>query len=332
VVTVTDSAPAPFDQLSPIVVAEAAESIGLRPSGRLFALNSYENRVYQLGDEDGALWVLKFYRPARWSDAQIAEEHGFTFELADADLPVAVPILRDGESLFVHQRLRFAAFAYLAGRAPELDDRATLTLLGRTLARVHAIGAKARFQHRAALGIERFGVQARRQVIDSGFVPEALAEQYALVSEQVIRRVRHSFEAFGPLPALRIHGDCHAGNILWRETGPLFVDLDDCMAGPRIQDLWMFLSGDAASQQSTWAALMEGYELFGEFDFAELTLVESLRSLRILHHAAWIAHRWGAPAFPRAFPWFADARYWERHIADLLEQLAAMDDPPILAR
>jgi Ser/Thr protein kinase RdoA (MazF antagonist) len=239
---------------------------------------------------------------------------------------------RDGRSLFVHRRLRFAAFSYLAGRAPELDDRGTLTLLGRTLARMHAVGATARFEHRPALGIERFGEQARRFVIGCGFVPESLAEQYARVSEQVIRRVRQAFDAHGSLRTLRIHGDCHAGNILWRENGPLFVDLDDCMAGPRIQDLWMFLSGDAASQQSAWAALMEGYELFGEFDYAELTLVEPLRSLRILHHAAWIANRWSDPAFPRAFPWFADARYWERHISDLFEQLAVMDDPPILSR
>jgi Ser/Thr protein kinase RdoA (MazF antagonist) len=169
-------------------------------------------------------------------------------------------------------------------------------------------------------------------VLDSGFVPEALGEQYERVSEQVIGRVRQCFDSFGPLPQLRIHGDCHVGNILWRENGPLFVDLDDCMSGPRIQDLWMFLSGDAASQQSSWAAIMEGYELFGEFDYAELTLVEALRSLRILHHASWIAHRWGDPAFPRAFPWFSDARFWERHISDLFEQLSAMDDPPILSR
>jgi Ser/Thr protein kinase RdoA (MazF antagonist) len=329
---VTDSAPAPFDALDPGAVFAAAESIGLEPSGRLFALNSYENRVYQLGDEQGALWVLKFYRPARWSDAQIDEEHAFTFELAGAELPVAAPLQRDGESLFVHRRLRFAAFPYLAGRAPELEDRATLGLLGRTLARIHAIGATARFSHRPALTIDRLGERAREQVLDSGFVPEPLTEQYALVSEQLIGRIRQAFDAFGPLPRVRIHGDCHAGNILWRENGPLFVDLDDCMSGPRIQDLWMFLSGDSASQQSSWAALMEGYELFGELDFAELTLVESLRSLRILHHAAWIAHRWHDPAFPRAFPWFADARFWERHISDLLEQLAAIDDPPILSR
>jgi Ser/Thr protein kinase RdoA (MazF antagonist) len=329
---VTHSAPAPFEALDPGAVFAAAESIGLEPSGRLFALNSYENRVYQLGDEQGELWVLKFYRPARWSDAAIAEEHAFTFELAAAELPVAAPLARDGRSLFVHDRLRFAAFPYLAGRAPELDDLPTLTLLGRTLARIHAVGSRARFAHRPALSLARLGVAARDQVLDSGFVPEALDSQYALVSEQVIGRVRQSFDNFGPMPQLRIHGDCHAGNILWRATGPLFVDLDDCMSGPRIQDLWMFLSGDAASQQASWAAIMEGYEMFGEFDYGELTLVEPLRSLRILHHAAWIAQRWRDPAFPRAFPWFADARFWERHIADLFEQLAAMDDPPILSR
>ena len=328
----THSAPAPFDALDPNAVFSAAESIGLEPSGRLFALNSYENRVYQLGDDHGALWVLKFYRPARWSDAAIAEEHAFTFELAAAELPVAAPIERDGRSLFGHGGLRFAAFPYLAGRAPELDDHATLALLGRTLARIHAIGSRARFAHRPLLTVARLGEEARADVLACGFVPEALHEQYARVSEQVIGRVRQSFDNFGPLPRLRIHGDCHVGNILWRENGPLFVDLDDCMSGPRVQDLWMFLSGDAAAQQSSWAAIMEGYEVFGEFDFAELTLVEALRSLRILHHAAWIANRWGDPAFPRAFPWFGDARFWERHISDLFEQLAAMDDPPILSR
>jgi len=314
------------------VVADAAESIGLEPSGRLFALNSYENRVYQLGEEDGTLWVLKFYRPARWTDAQIFEEHDFTFEMAEAELPVAAPHRVDGDSLFVHDGLRFAAFPYLAGRAPELGDAATLTLVGRTLSRMHAVGGRRPFQHRPALELDRLGVRARAAVLDSGFVPAALEEQYARVSEQIIGRVRQSFEGFGPLPRLRIHGDCHGGNILWRENGPLFVDLDDCMSGPRIQDLWMFLAGDAAAQQSSWAALMEGYELFGEFDYAELTLVEALRSLRILHYAAWIASRWHDPAFPRAFPWFGEARFWERHLSDLFEQLAAMDDPPILSR
>jgi Ser/Thr protein kinase RdoA (MazF antagonist) len=329
---VTHSAPAPFEALDPDAVFAAAESIGLEPSGRLFALNSYENRVYQLGDDHGELWVLKFYRPARWTDQAIGEEHSFTFELSASELPVAAPVSRDGRSLFVHGGLRFAAFPYLAGRAPELDDLSTLTLLGRTLARIHAVGASGRFAHRPVLTIARLGEQARAQVLDSGFVPDAISEQYARVSEQIIGRVRQCFDNFGPLPRVRIHGDCHGGNILWRESGPLFVDLDDCMSGPRIQDLWMFLSGDAASQQASWAALMEGYEMFGEFDYAELTLVEALRSLRIVNYAAWIATRWLDPAFPRAFPWFADARFWERHISDLFEQLAAMDDPPILSR
>jgi Ser/Thr protein kinase RdoA (MazF antagonist) len=315
-----------------VVVSDAAESIGLNPSGRLFALNSYENRVYQVGEDDGTLWVLKFYRPARWSDAQIEEEHEFTFELAAAELPVAAPLRLDGESLFVCEGLRFAAFPYLAGRSPELGDPAALALMGRTLARIHAVGSRAQFSHRVTLNLDRLGVQARESVCDSGFVPEALEEQYARVSDQIIGRVRQSFENFGPLPRMRIHGDCHGGNILWRENGPLFVDLDDCMSGPRIQDLWMFLAGDAASQQASWAALMEGYEMFGEFDYAELTLVEALRSLRILHYAAWIASRWEDPAFPRAFPWFGEARFWERHISDLFEQLAAMDDPPILSK
>ena len=328
----THSAPAPFDSLHPGAVFAAAESIGLQPSGRLFALNSYENRVYQLGEDDGTLWVLKFYRPARWTDAQIDEEHEFTFEMADAELPVAAPHRVDGDSLFAHEGLRFAAFPYLAGRAPELDNGPTLTILGRTLARMHAIGSRRRFEHRPALDLDRLGWSARTAVLDSGFLPDSLFEQYELVSEQVLDRIGQCFEGFGPLPRIRIHGDCHGGNILWRETGPLFVDLDDCQSGPRIQDLWMFLSGDAANQQASWAAIMEGYELFAQFDFAELTLVEALRSLRILHYASWIATRWHDPAFPRAFPWFGEARFWERHLSDLFEQMAAMDDPPILSK
>lgn len=327
-----DALEPPYAGLTAECVLDALDSVGVRGDGRMIALNSYENRVYQLGEDDGTLWVLKFYRPARWTDAQIDEEHDFTFELAEAELPVAAPHRVDGDSLFVHGGLRFASFPYLAGRAPELDNAATLTLLGRTLARMHAIGGRRRFEHRPALELDRLGVRARAAVLASGFVPDSLIEQYARVSEQIIGRVRQCFEGFGPLPCVRIHGDCHGGNILWRENGPLFVDLDDCMSGPRIQDLWMFLSGDAANQQSSWAALMEGYELFAQFDYAELTLVEALRSLRILHYASWIATRWRDPAFPRAFPWFGEARFWERHLSDLFEQMAAMDDPPILSR
>ncbi|MEZ5473898.1 MAG: serine/threonine protein kinase [Steroidobacteraceae bacterium] len=328
----TERANRPFAALDPPAVLAAAESIGIATSGRLLALNSYENRVYQVADESGALWVFKFYRPARWRDAEIREEHDFALELAQAELPVAAPLQRDGETLFHLDGQRFAAFEYLAGRAPELDRPDALELLGRTLARVHAIGAIARFRQRPALSLQRLGFDARQSVLASGFVPRALADRYADISAQLLDRVQQEFDAVGPVSDLRIHGDCHPGNILWRATGPLFVDFDDCVSGPRVQDLWMFLAGGAAEQQSGWAHLMTGYESFGSVDAIELRLIEPLRSLRMLHYAAWLAVRWDDPAFPRAFPWFVEPRYWERHLQDLMEQLANIDEPPLLAR
>jgi Ser/Thr protein kinase RdoA (MazF antagonist) len=322
---------APFATLDPPSVLAAAESVGIVPSGRLFALNSYENRVYQLAAETGELWVLKFYRAARWTDAQIREEHAFALELAARDLPVAPPIVRDGASLFAHDGHRFALFPYVAGRAPELDSNAALELLGRTLARMHTVGAAQVFRARPRLSIARFGSDARQTVLASGFLPSALESRYAEVSEQLIERVRDEFAACDPVAMIRIHGDCHPGNILWHQSGPLFVDFDDCVSGPRIQDLWMFLSGSAADQQSAWMHLMAGYESFGNIDAIELRLVEPLRALRMLHYAAWLAGRWSDPAFPRAFPWFSEPRFWERHLNDLLEQQAVIDQPPLLA-
>ena len=247
--------------------------------GRLFALNSYENRVYQLGDDDGALWVLKFYRPARWSDAQIDEEHAFTLELAAAELPVAAPIERDGDE-FVRASAACGSrrFRTSPGARPSSTTSATLTLLGRTLARMHAIGDRERFEHRPALDLERLGVHARAsRCCEAASYPRRSTSNMRASANRSSDESDSASTTSGRCRGVRIHGDCHAGNILWRENGPLFVDLDDCMSGPRIQDLWMFLSGDAASQQSSWAAIMEGYELFGEFDFAELTLVEALR-------------------------------------------------------
>jgi len=329
---VTQRANRPFETLDPAAVMAAAEFIGIEPSGRLLALNSYENRVYQVADESGELWVFKFYRPGRWTDEAILEEHRYTLELAEHELPVARPLLRAGVSLFHLAGQRFAAFEFLAGRAPELDRPDSLELLGRTLARVHAVGAVSRFQYRPALSLQRLGVEARTAVLASGFVPPALEERYADISSQLIARVQDEFDAVGPVSQLRIHGDCHPGNILWRETGPLFVDFDDCVTGPRVQDLWMFLAGGPGEQQSGWAHLMRGYESFGSVDSLELRLVEPLRSLRILHYAAWLAVRWIDPAFPRAFPWFNEPRFWERHLQDLMEQLANIDEPPLLAR
>jgi Ser/Thr protein kinase RdoA (MazF antagonist) len=320
----------PFAGLSPERVLDAASSVGLDPDGRLFALNSYENRVYQLGGGQGML-VLKFYRPARWSDAQILEEHRFTAELAAAELPVAAPLEVSGQTLFRHREFRFAAFPYLRGTAPELDAPQAREILGRALARLHQVGARRPFERRPQVGIERLGFEARAQVLEAELLPEALRQAYESVSGLLLERIERVYREVAPIGRLRLHGDCHLGNLLWSEKGPIFVDLDDCAMGPRIQDLWMLLSGTPADQQAQWAALLSGYQQFADLDFAELRLIEPLRGLRMLHHAAWVCHRWPDPAFPRAFPWFGEPRYWEGYLNDLREQVAAIDEPPLLA-
>jgi Ser/Thr protein kinase RdoA (MazF antagonist) len=321
----------PFAGLSPERVLDAASSVGLEPDGRLFALNSYENRVYQVGAAQGML-VLKFYRPARWSDAQILEEHRFTAELAAAELPVAAPWGASGQTLFRHREFRFAAFPYLRGTAPELDAPEARAILGRALARLHQVGARRPFERRPEIGIERLGLEARRQVLGADLLPQGLRQPYESVSELLLERIERVYREVEPVARLRLHGDCHLGNLLWNENGPIFVDLDDCAMGPRIQDLWMLLSGAPAEQQAQWAQLSSGYQQFADLDFRELRLIEPLRALRMLHHAAWVCHRWPDPAFPRAFPWFGEPRYWEGYLNDLREQVAAIDEPPLLAR
>jgi Ser/Thr protein kinase RdoA (MazF antagonist) len=320
--------PQPFNGLTPEVVLDAAAAVGLDIDGTLFALNSYENRVYQLHGPRGPL-VLKFYRPARWSDAQIGEEHEFTAELAAQELPVAAPLSLGGSTLVRYREFRFAAFPWLRGRAPELDASDARQLLGRTIARLHQVGARHAFEVRPRIGIERLGWQARSQVLASELLPAALTERYSSVSGALLERVLAGFAAAGGFGEIRLHGDCHLGNLLWNEHGPAFVDLDDGAMGPRIQDLWMMLSGSPPEQQRQWGEILEGYQQFADFDLRELRLIEPLRALRMLHHAAWVAHRWSDPAFPRAFPWFGEPRYWEGYLQDLLEQIEAIDDPPL---
>jgi Ser/Thr protein kinase RdoA (MazF antagonist) len=322
----------PFSGLTPEVVLDAAAAFGLDPDGRLFALNSYENRVYQLGTGDDGQLVLKFYRPGRWSEAQIAEEHQFTAELAAAELPVAAPLAIGGASLLRYREFRLAAFPWMHGRAPELDAPEARQLLGRSIARLHQIGARRPFAARPSISVQRLGWEARAQVLASELLPEALRERYSSVSGALLERVTAAFSAAAPLQSIRIHGDCHLGNLLWDEHGPLFVDLDDCAMGPRVQDLWMMLSGSSAEQQGQWQELLEGYQQFADFEFRELTIIEPLRALRMLHHAGWVVSRWTDPAFPRAFPWAAEPRYWEGYLNDLLEQHAAIDEPPLLQR
>lgn len=337
----TDAAVTPFAGLVPELVLAAVEAAGLAPDGRLMALNSYENRVYRVGvepmpDTDAPphvmadTVVIKFYRPGRWSDAQIREEHAFAVELSSAELQVAAPWYRQGESLHRIEGFRFTVFQCWRGSAPELDAPEHRVMLGRSLGRLHAIGRRRPFQTRGRIADWEYGGRARRDVLGMDIIPAILAGNYEEISGRLVAAVTTTWEAAGAMRGLRLHGDCHLGNVLWNTHGPVFVDLDDCLTGPAIQDLWMMCSGTAAQQQREWAQLLEGYEQFTEFDYSELPLIEPLRAMRMLNHAAWLAARWADPAFPKAFPWFADARYWERHITELQEQLEAVEDPPLL--
>ena len=320
----------PFAGLTPETVLQLAEAAGLAPDGRLFALNSYENRVYRLGQEQAAPVVLKFYRAGRWSDAQILEEHAFTARLGAADIAVAPPLpLAGGDTLFRAAGFRMAAFPLVTGTAPELEQAGALALLGRTLGRLHQCGRARPFRQRPARDAARNSGRARRVLLASPWLPAHCRARYEAISAQLQAAVLAAFDTH-PYAALPIHGDCHLGNILWTGQGPLFVDLDDCQTGPAIQDLWMFLSGSAEEQRHQWAQLLDGYEQFAHLDYGELHLTEALRALRMLHYSAWIAERWDDPAFPRAFPWFTDVGFWERHVNDLAEQIGAVAEPPLL--
>ena len=305
--------PHPYAQLTPDVVLGALESVGLRCDGRLLALNSYENRVYQVGlDEMQSVRfvVAKFYRPGRWSDRAISEEHELAAALAAAEIPVVAPLAFGGATLFHHERFRFAVYPRRGGRAPELEDPTTLEWLGRFIARIHAVGATRRFKHRPRL------------------IPPDLATPWKQAADLALEAVRHAYERARGVRDIRVHGDCHVGNVLWAD-GPHFVDLDDTCMAPAVQDLWMLISGDRRSMSQQLGHLLDGYGEFMEFDLRELELVEALRTLRLLHYSAWLARRWDDPAFPIAFPWFNTARYWQDRILELREQIAAMHEPAI---
>lgn len=321
----------PFARLDPDAILGAVESTGRFCDGRLLALNSYENRVWQVGVEDAQPVIAKFYRPGRWTDAQILEEHAFARELVQAELPVVAPLEDGGSTLHVAGGFRFALWPRHGGRAPEFDSADVLTWMGRFIARIHVVGARGRFRHRERLTIARLGRESRDFLLGGGFVPADLEPAYRSVSEQALDAVEACFARVGTVAQLRIHGDCHAGNVLWTDGGPHFVDLDDAVTGPAVQDLWMLLSGDRESRERQLAAVLEGYETFREFDRVELLLVEALRTLRLMHYAAWLARRWDDPAFPASFPWFHTQRYWQDHVLELREQLGAMDELPLHA-
>jgi Ser/Thr protein kinase RdoA (MazF antagonist) len=323
----------PYAGLTPDVVLDALETVGVRGDGRLLALGSYENRVYQVWRNDEPPVVTKFYRPERWSDAAILEEHAFVAALAEREIPVVAPLSHHGRTLHEHAGFRFAVYPRRGGRAPELDRPQVLEWLGRFLARIHVVGAVDRFAHRPALDIRSFGDAPCAYLLEHDWLPADLREVYAGVSAQALDGVRRAFERAGTFATLRLHGDCHAGNVLWSEdaqgAGPHFVDFDDSRTGPAVQDLWMLLAGDRAAMTRQLAAVLDGYERFHDFDPRELSLVEALRTLRLIHYAAWLAQRWDDPAFPAAFPWFNTQRYWQDRVLELREQIALMDERPL---
>jgi len=329
-----------YAALTPDVVLAAAEAAGVLPDGRLLSLNSYENRVYRIGLEEplartapdsiATQVVAKFYREGRWSDPQIQEEHAFALELAAAELPVAAPLVIGGATLLRHAGFRYTLFECRPGTGPDLDRAGDRQLLGRTLGRLHAQGARRPFRHRVSVADWRNGARARELILRRGLVPSPLDERYAEVSGQLVDAIAACHAAVGATARIRLHGDCHPGNILWQSTGPLFVDFDDSLTGPAVQDLWMFAAGTPEQMRREWADLLDGYEQFAHLDEGEALLIEALRATRMMNHAAWIAQRWDDPAFPLAFPWFGEPRYWERHIDELREQLPALDDPPLM--
>jgi Ser/Thr protein kinase RdoA (MazF antagonist) len=323
-----DATQPPYAGLKPETVLDALDGVGFRTDGRLLGLNSYENRVYQVWMEEGPSVVAKFYRPGRWSDAAILEEHAFTAELSERELPVVTATAIDGKTLHEFQGFRFTVFPRRGGRAPELEDPETLEWMGRFIGRIHAVGALRPFSERPTLDPTSFGEEPRDYLLAHGFLPAELVDAWGQVAKLALDGIRRCYDRAGAVRPLRLHGDCHPGNVLWTPDGPHFVDFDDSRMGPAVQDLWMLLSGERADMGRQLTDILAGYEDFCDFNERELNLVEALRTLRMIHYSAWIARRWDDPAFPSAFPWFGTQRYWQEQILSLREQVALLDEPP----
>ncbi len=320
----------PFERLTPDFILSAMDEVGLCSDGRLLPLNSYENRVYQVGMEQADPLIVKFYRPGRWTLAALQEEQQFVAELAAAELPVIAPLNIEGISLFNHGGFHFAIYPRQGGHWPELNQVADREQVGRLLGRMHLIGQRHPFEFRQCLSVQGWAGEARRYLLDQDWIPQHLLAVYRSVSRDLIQLMHDQWDAVHPLRLLRLHGDCHLGNLLWQDTSGLhFVDFDDCLTGPAIQDLWMLLSGTSVERAQQLRELLSGYTQFADFDYSELILIETLRALRLMHYAAWLARRWDDPAFPRAFPWFAEPKFWEQHVLDLREQMSAIQEPAL---
>jgi Ser/Thr protein kinase RdoA (MazF antagonist) len=318
-----------YQGLRPDDILASVESLGYQCDGRFLALNSYENRVYRIGIEDEPAVVTKFYRPARWTDDGILEEHAFSMELAEQDIPVVPPDTHNSKSLHKHGVFRFAVYAFHGGRTPELDNMDLLQQVGRLVARIHLTGETTEFLHRPSLDLASYGESSRDYLLDNEFIPANLQSVYAGICEHLCDSIRACYSRAEHPAHIRLHADFHPSNVLVNEQMVHIVDLDDARMGPAVQDLWMFLSGNRAEQTPQLERLLEGYTEFRNFDSRELHLIEALRTLRIMHYSAWLAKRWQDPAFQQAFPWFDSARYWDEHILALREQAALMDEAPL---
>jgi len=318
----------PYANLTPELILAALEGLGLQPTGSLLALNSYENRVYQVQLEENEYVVVKFYRPGRWSDAAILEEHAFARELAEQEIPMIPPLLFIGKSLLEYEGYRFSVYPRKGGRWPELEDKTNLEQLGRLIGRIHTVGRAKRFEHRRTLTVQTWGQESLDFLKEGGMIPAELRHNFVSAVEYMLEEIANHFEAVQPF-SIRIYGDCHPGNILWTPSGPHFVDLDDCCMGPAMQDLWMLLSGSQTEMAEQLKVVLQGYRTFIEFDYAEVQLIEALRGLRLIHYCAWLARRWHDPAFPHHFPWFNTPRYWEDQMLTFREQLERCQMPAL---
>ena len=319
----------PFETLTPSFLMDAVESKGYWCDGRIFPLNSYENRVYQVGIEEETPIIAKFYRPNRWSEAQILEEHAFCYELAEQELPVVCPMKdEEGNSLFHYKGFMFSLFVRRGGHAPELDNLDNLFILGRLLGRMHRIGSVRPFEHRPIITTQNFGYDSAAYISEN-FIPMELKTAYDSLTRDLLQAVDEITASVGAVKNIRVHGDCHNGNMLWRDDAPHFVDFDDARMAPAMQDIWMLLSGDRHEQTKQLSEIVDGYNEFFDFHPSELRLIEVLRTLRIMHYSAWLARRWEDPAFPHNFTWFNTVRYWSEHILELREQMAMLQEQPL---
>ncbi len=320
----------PYQGLTPETIFDATESVGFRVDGTLISLNSYENRVYQIGLDEALPLVAKFYRPGRWSDDAILEEHSFSQALAEAEIPVIAPIMdSDGKTLHTFGDFRFSLFPRQGGRWPNLDNPDNLEWVGRFLGRIHQLGASQPFQQRPSINPQEMGAKSAAYLLEHEQIPLELERTYRELTTELQQRIEYAFEQAAECRWIRLHGDCHPGNILWTDNGPHFVDMDDCRSGPAIQDLWLLLSGERNEMALQLSHLRAGYETFHTLDPREVALIEPLRTLRIIHYAAWLARRWNDPAFPAAFPWFGSNQYWQEQITILEHQRVILDMPPL---